>query len=45
MLYFVCRTYQRFTKAGACTCHSIKEKTVTDAVIAAYDKTKEMGKG
>ena len=32
-LYFVCRTYQRFTKAGVCTCHSIKEKTVTDAVI------------
>lgn len=27
-------TYQRFTKAGICTCHSIKEKTVTDAVIA-----------
>ena len=34
VLYFVCRTYQRFTKAGICTCHSIKEKTVTDAVIA-----------
>ena len=34
MLYFVCRTYQRFTKAGVCTCHSIKEKAVTDAVIA-----------
>ena len=34
VLYFVCRTYQRFTKAGGCTCHSIKEKTVTDAVIA-----------
>ena len=34
MLYFVCRTYQRFTKAGVCSCHSIKEKTVTDAVIA-----------
>ncbi len=33
-LFFVCRTYQRFTKAGVCTCHSIKEKTVTDAVIA-----------
>ena len=33
VLYFVCRTYQRFTKAGVCTCHSIKEKTVTDAVI------------
>ena len=34
VLYFVCRTYQRFTKAGVCTCHSIKEKTITDAVIA-----------
>ena len=34
VLYFVCRTYQRFTKAGVCTCHSIKEKTVTDAVAA-----------
>ena len=33
VLFFVCRTYQRFTKAGVCTCHSIKEKTVTDAVI------------
>ncbi len=32
VLYFVCRTYQRFTKSGVCTCHSIKEKTVTDAV-------------
>lgn len=34
VLYFVCRTYQRFTKAGVCTCHSIKEQTVTDAVLA-----------
>ncbi len=33
-LYFVCRTYQRFTTAGVCTCHSIKEKTVMDAVAA-----------
>ena len=33
-LFFICRTYQRFTKAGVCTCHSIKEKTVTDAVIS-----------
>lgn len=33
VLYFVCRTYQRFTKAGVCTCHSIKEKNVTDAVL------------
>ena len=32
-LYFVCRTYQRFTKAGVCTCHSIKEETVTKAVL------------
>ncbi len=34
VLYLVCRTYQRFTKSGICTCHSIKEKTLTDAVIA-----------
>ena len=34
VLYFVCRTYQRNTRAGVCTCHSIKEQTVTDAVIA-----------
>ena len=33
-LFFVCRTYQRFTKAGVCTCHSIKEQTVTEAVIS-----------
>jgi len=32
-LYFVCRTYQRFTKAGVCTCHSIKAETVTNAVL------------
>lgn len=24
-LFFVCRTYQRFTKTGVYTCHSIKE--------------------
>ena len=33
-LFFVCRTYQRFTKAGGCTCHSIKEQAVTEAVLA-----------
>lgn len=33
-LFFICRTYQRFTKAGVCSCHSIKEKDVTEAVIA-----------
>ena len=33
VLYFVCRTYQRFTKAGVCSCHTIKEQTVTKAVV------------
>ena len=33
-LLFVSRTYQRFTKAGVCTCHSIKEQVVTEAVLA-----------
>ena len=32
-LFFVCRTYQRFTKAGVCTSHTIKEQTVTRAVM------------
>lgn len=32
-LYFLCRTYQRFTKTGVCTCHSIKEEKVTNAVL------------
>ena len=31
-LYFVCRTYQRFTKAGVCTSRTIKEEAVTRAV-------------
>lgn len=39
VLYFVCRTYQRFTKAGVCICNSIKERTVTQAVI---EKTREV---
>lgn len=38
-LYFVCRTYQRFTKAGVCTSHTIKEETVTRAVV---DKMREV---
>lgn len=33
-LFFVCRTYQRFTKAGVCSCHSIKEETVNEAVLS-----------
>ena len=32
-LFFICRTYQRFTKYEKCTCHSIKEETVTKAVM------------
>lgn len=32
VLYFVCRTYQRFTKAGVCTSHTVKEQTVMRAV-------------
>jgi len=38
-LIFVCRTYQRFTKAGVCTSHTIKEQTVTRAVA---EKVKEV---
>lgn len=32
-LFFVCRTYQRFTKAGVCANHIIKEQVVNEAVI------------
>ena len=28
-LYMVCRTYQRFTKDGVCSCHRVKETTAT----------------
>ena len=41
-LYFVCRTYQRFTKAGVCSCHTIKEKTITDVVL---DKVRKVCEG
>ena len=33
LLYFVCRTYQRFTKESACTCHCVRVETVTSAVL------------
>jgi len=33
VLYFVCRTYQRFTKNSACTCHCIKVDRVTNVVV------------
>ena len=38
-VYFVCRTYQRFTKAGVCSCRTAREQMVTDAVI---DKVQEI---
>lgn len=40
-LFLVCRTYQRFTKAGVCTCHSVKEETVTRAVLAKVQEVCE----
>lgn len=33
VLYFACRTYQRFTKNSACTCHCVKVEEVTNAVL------------
>ncbi len=33
VLYFICRTYQRFTEYQKCTCHCVKVETVTNAVI------------
>lgn len=33
VLYFVCRTYQRFTKERKCTCHCIRVDTITEAVL------------
>jgi len=37
-LYFICRTYQRYSKGRQCTCHSVKVKTVTDAVMEQVAK-------
>ena len=34
-LYFVCRTYQRFTKSGRCTSHTVKVSAVEEAVRGA----------
>jgi len=33
-LYYVCRTYQRFTKDSACTCHCVRVSRVEGAVVA-----------
>ncbi len=38
VLYYVCRTYQRFPKAGVCTSHCIGEKRVREAVLDAIWK-------
>nr|CRY97141.1 hypothetical protein [uncultured prokaryote] len=32
-LFFVCRTYQRFTKSSTCSSHCVKEETVNKAVL------------
>lgn len=34
VLYFVCRTYQRFTTERKCTCHCARVDTITEAVLA-----------
>ncbi|MDR2670622.1 MAG: recombinase family protein [Oscillospiraceae bacterium] len=34
VLYFVCRTYQRGTRARQCTCHCVRVEAVTAAVTA-----------
>ena len=33
ILYFVCRTYQRFTKDSACSCHCVRVDDVTEIVM------------
>lgn len=38
VLYFVCRTYQRFTKNSACTCHSARADVITDTVLQHVQK-------
>ena len=38
VLYFACRTYQRFTKNSACTCHCVKVEAVTKAVLEQVKK-------
>ncbi len=39
VLYFVCRTYQRFTKANKCTAHIVRVADVTNAVL---DRVKQI---
>lgn len=42
-LFFVCRTYQRFTKERRCTCHSILERRVCEAVVETIRKIGKEG--
>jgi len=37
-LYFLCRTYQRFTKSGTCSSHCIRVNVVTDTVVSHIRK-------
>lgn len=37
-MYFVCRTYQRFTEYHTCTCHCVRVEDVTSAVIDEIKK-------
>lgn len=41
MLYFVCRTYQRFTQYETCTCHCVRVEDVTNAVLTEIYKVCE----
>ncbi len=34
VLYFICRTYQRFTKYKTCTCHCVRVETVTGIILS-----------
>ncbi len=38
VLYFICRTYQRHTGAGACTSHTARESRVMQAVLEALEQ-------
>ena len=33
-MFFICRTYHRSGKARLCTCHSIKEQTIREAILS-----------
>ncbi len=41
VLYFVCRTYQRFTKLHECTCHCVRVEDIENAVITEVRKVCE----